>query len=91
MIVDLLVTVLFGILNAVFSLLPAAEVGEHTGTTYGSATNADMVAQVIGVLHIFIDVRILFWVLAGILACRFAVVAVQFVRWLWGVIPFKSS
>jgi hypothetical protein len=95
MIVDLLVSVLFGILNAVLGVIPVFEVWNPelglSGTSGNISVLNEHVADSLYAMNLFIPVPTLIYGLLAILATRVFVWGVQFVRWLWSVIPFKSA
>jgi hypothetical protein len=89
-IVDLIVQVLFGILNAVLGLIPAFEIwqqAEGEGNHYAAERVGDMLA----VWDLFSPVGLLLGALVAVLAARVFAAGVSFVDWLWARLPFKSS
>lgn len=95
MIVGLILGLLFAILNAVMGLIPTFdpfEVGQQ-GPTGDLALGSwpQTIANMLILWDRFFPVGFLFMCLIGILATRVFVALVQFVRWVWDVIPFKSS
>lgn len=90
MIVDVVVTLLFGILNAVLSLIPAHTIWEPS-LEWGNFGLAGQVGGLLAIWDLFVPMEIVFVVLGALIASRIFVAIVQFVRWLWDIIPFKSS
>lgn len=98
MIVDLIVGVLFGILNAVLGLVPSFEVTDWTVAagirTAGGGLDLPWVVHTRGWLWVwnhFVPVRFALSCLLLLLAAKLFSAVVQLVMWFWDRIPFKSS
>lgn len=91
MIVDLLVVVLLGILNAVLSLIPVFDPMDPNSFENNWHLTADFIGDVLGVWDRFMPIDTMFAVFFALLATKAFIVMVYFLRWLWDVFPFKSS
>jgi hypothetical protein len=97
-IVDLFLSLLFGILDAVFGLLPDFQIttvytADMECNSYGSCgwDTAGWVARWLVTADLFLPVGVFFWGLVTVFAARAFVAGVQLLRWLWDVLPLKSS
>lgn len=102
MIVDLLFSVMLGILNALLGLIPAFEPWnvatcqvDPTGQAFAGGCDVGAGAGHVGhflyVWDKFVPVAFLFGALVAVLATRVFIAVVEFVRWIWSVLPFKAS
>lgn len=93
MIVDFLVTVFLGILNAVLSLIPAFEFLSDGGgmDTQGSWEWSQRIGAILVMWDPFFPVPAVFWALLTVLATRLFVVLCHLVVWVWDKLPFKAS
>jgi hypothetical protein len=89
-IVDLIVVALFGIVNAVFGLIPEFSVysGEAEGTYWGASVN---LGEFLAAWDLFQPIELMFTCLLLILGTKAFVAVAQFLVWLWSILPFKSS
>lgn len=93
MIIDLVLGVLFGILNAVLGLIPEFTLfdGPEGGMTTDQWSWAQPVADWLRIWDLFMPISVMFVCIVAVVAARVFVVLVQFIQWLWSVLPFKSS
>lgn len=99
MIVDLFFGIFFGVLNAVLSLIPAwsfngDQAGEGVGCNAIGGCGADVAEQVARWLVVadgFLPVTLFLWGIFVVFGARVFVALVQFVRWVWDVLPLKAS
>jgi hypothetical protein len=94
MIVDLLFGLLFSILNLVLELIPEFLIEPPAVTcapTNCVWTPAVTTAGWLKTFDVVLPVGIALWGLVTIFGTRVFASVVQFVRWLWDVLPFKAS
>lgn len=104
MIIQWILGLLFGVLNAVLDLIPpftaaqgwGDEVGinETTGQFAGWGPWSDFISSVVGFMwtfDLFVPIRLGVTAMVVLGATRLFVALVQFVIWLWDRLPFKSS
>lgn len=95
MIIDLLVSVALGILNAMLSLLPTyTPVSDSVPRDTEGNIFVEWVDRVAGFLVTwdqFVPVRAFFTAVLAVLAARVFAFAVQFILWVWESLPFKST
>jgi hypothetical protein len=93
---DVIVTVLFAVLSAVFGLIPEFDSfspGWLDGMVGGGASGTffDRIGGILLTLDLFVPMGLLFQVLGIILLTKVFVAGVQFVTFIWDKLPFKSS
>jgi hypothetical protein len=91
MIVDVLVQVFVGVLQAVLGLIPTFTPFEPQAFEADYDQIAERVGNMLAIWDRFMPISAVFVVLFSLFATRVFVAMVQFVQWLWGVLPFKSS
>lgn len=94
MIVTLLLTIVFGILNAVFSLIPSFSLEYLDGPRAidgGLFITPLELAQSLVMFNLFMPVDVIVGGIGVILAAFVFAATVQFFRWVWSVIPGKGT
>lgn len=91
MIVDLLVTVLLGVLNAILAVLPTTSFFSFEFGKYNSLKAADIIGGYIGFFDLFVPVDILFGCLGAILGMRVFIALFMFINWIWRSLPGKGT
>lgn len=96
MITSFLLELVFGILNAVFGLIPDFELfnpgsRNATGDLPKEWSWAGNLASLMGVWDLFFPVRVAFTCLLAVFAGRVFAAVAQLVRWLWASLPGKGT
>ena len=95
MIVDLIVGALFGLLNSVVSMIPEfspwGEAGVQGDKAYPFVGTGETVKQWLFAFNQFLPIRAFIVCIGAIASARLFVVLVQFFKWVWESLPFKST
>lgn len=100
MIIDWLIGLIFALLMGVLGLIPSFTIFDPSngGELEGNVHNAYScqawcpdVAAWLRTWDLFFPVGFLFTCMAAIVAARLLVALVQFLKWVWELIPMKSS
>lgn len=96
MIIDLIVGIVFGILNAVFSLIPTFDLiidGPRQTAAAGGAlyTSTLEVVKFLKVWDLIFPVSLILTCIGVLIAAKVFSAFVQFIRWVWTVIPAKGT
>lgn len=95
MLLDLLVGVIFGVLNAVLGLIPTFDIitepqgptgltGEHYGWT-------QWLAETLRAWNDWLPITEVLYLLMAVFATKAFIAVVQFIRWVWDRLPAKGT